>query len=43
MHIPREYIYFAIAFSLAVETLNILARSRRKRLSQIEKTDVEQP
>jgi predicted tellurium resistance membrane protein TerC len=43
MHIPREYIYFAIAFSLSVETLNILAKARRKRLSKIEKTDVEQP
>ena len=42
MHIPREYIYFAIAFSLGVETLNILARSRRKRLSRIDKNDVEQ-
>lgn len=27
-HIPRGYIYFAIAFSLGVETLNILARGR---------------
>jgi predicted tellurium resistance membrane protein TerC len=43
MHIPREYIYFAIAFSLAVETLNILVRSKRQRLSKIDKTDVEQP
>jgi predicted tellurium resistance membrane protein TerC len=43
MHIPREYIYFAIAFSLAVETLNILAKSKRRRLSEIDKTDVEQP
>jgi predicted tellurium resistance membrane protein TerC len=43
MHIPREYIYFAIAFSLAVETLNILAKSKRQRLSKIDKTDVEQP
>ena len=43
MHIPREYIYFAIAFSLAVETLNILVKTRRQRLSKIEKTDVEQP
>src|SRR5688500_18359161 len=43
MHMPREYIYFAIAFSLSVETLNILAKARRKRLSKIEKTDVEQP
>lgn len=29
MHIPRGFIYFAIAFSLAVETLNILVRRRR--------------
>lgn len=32
LHIPREYIYFAIAFSLAVETLNALARARRRRV-----------
>jgi predicted tellurium resistance membrane protein TerC len=31
-HVPKGYIYFAMAFSLAVETLNI--RSRRKRLSK---------
>jgi len=41
MHIPREYIYFAIAFSLAVESLNIFAKSRRSR--KIDKTDIEQP
>lgn len=29
-HIPRGYIYFAIAFSLLVEVLNILARRNRK-------------
>ena len=28
-HIPREYIYFAIAFSLGVEFLNMLVRTRR--------------
>jgi predicted tellurium resistance membrane protein TerC len=28
-HIPRGYIYFAIAFSLAVESFNILARRNR--------------
>ena len=27
-HIPRGYLYFAIAFSLAVELLNIRARDR---------------
>jgi predicted tellurium resistance membrane protein TerC len=30
-HIPRGYIYFAIAFSLAVEVFNILARRNRQR------------
>jgi predicted tellurium resistance membrane protein TerC len=30
-HIPREYIYFAIAFSLFVETLNSASRGRRAR------------
>jgi predicted tellurium resistance membrane protein TerC len=29
-HIPRGYIYFAIAFSVVVETLNLLAARRRK-------------
>jgi len=28
-HIPRGYLYFAIAFSIAVEALNLLARSSR--------------
>jgi len=31
MHIPRPYIYFAIAFSLGVESLNIVAKARRRR------------
>ena len=30
-HIPRGYIYFAIAFALAVEVINILARGNRDR------------
>ena len=29
MHVPKGYIYAAMAFSLAVETLNIRARARR--------------
>jgi len=29
VHIPRGYIYFAMAFSAAVETINILVRQRR--------------
>ncbi len=28
-HIPRAYIYFAILFSIATESLNLVARSRR--------------
>jgi predicted tellurium resistance membrane protein TerC len=28
-HIPRAYIYFAIAFAFAVEVFNILARRNR--------------
>src|SRR3546814_7017612 len=30
-HVPRGYLYFAIAFSLMVETLNLVATRRRKR------------
>jgi predicted tellurium resistance membrane protein TerC len=30
-HIPRSYIYFAIAFSAAVEFFNVLARRNRKK------------
>jgi predicted tellurium resistance membrane protein TerC len=32
LHIPRGYIYFAMAFAAAVETINVLARRRRKKL-----------
>ena len=31
-HIPRGYLYFAIAFSMLVEVLNLAAQRRRKRL-----------
>lgn len=31
MHVPKGYIYFALAFSVAVETLNHWVRRRRKR------------
>lgn len=30
-HVPKGYIYFAMAFSLVVETLNLLKRQRTKR------------
>jgi predicted tellurium resistance membrane protein TerC len=32
-HIPRGYIYFAMAFAAAVEFFNVLARRRRRRVS----------
>jgi predicted tellurium resistance membrane protein TerC len=31
-HIPRGYIYFAMAFAAAVEVVNVLALRRRQRL-----------
>lgn len=37
-HIPRGYLYFAIAFSALVEALNLAAARRRKRL-RAERTD----
>ena len=30
VHVPKGYIYFAMAFSLGVETLNLLSRKRRQ-------------
>ena len=32
MHIPRGYIYFAMAFAAVVETINVLAKKRRAKL-----------
>jgi predicted tellurium resistance membrane protein TerC len=37
-HIPRGYIYFAMAFSAAVEVINVLALSRRRRKAAAAKT-----
>ncbi|MGE0332188.1 MAG: TerC family protein [Ramlibacter sp.] len=34
VHVPKGYIYAAMAFSLAVEALNIRARARRRALQQ---------
>jgi len=31
VHVPRPYVYFAMAFAAAVESLNLLARRRRRR------------
>lgn len=33
-HIPRGYLYFAIAFSMLVEVLNLAAQNRRRRARQ---------
>jgi len=33
LHIPRGYIYFAMAFAAAVEAFNVLARRNRRRKS----------
>ena len=30
IHIPKGYVYFAMAFSLAVEVLNIRARQKKR-------------
>jgi predicted tellurium resistance membrane protein TerC len=41
-HLPREYLYFAIAFSALVEGLNILAKRRRaKRAALAVRQDAE--
>jgi len=34
-HIPRGYIYFAMAYAFTVELLNIKARARRKRAGKV--------
>jgi predicted tellurium resistance membrane protein TerC len=34
MHVPKGYIYSAMAFSLAVEALNIRARRKRAKPQQ---------
>ena len=40
-HVPKGYIYFAMAFSLGVETLNI--RSRKKRQAKATPVDLNEP
>ena len=32
IHIPKGYFYFAMAFSLAVEVLNIRARNKKEKV-----------
>jgi len=33
-HIPKAYLYFAVAFSMGVEMLNLWARKRRVRQAE---------
>ena len=37
MHVPKGYIYFAMAFSVAVEMLNIRMRKKRGKPVQLHK------
>ncbi|KTD17186.1 TerC family protein [Legionella jordanis] len=39
-HIPRGYVYFAMGFSLGVESLNLLRRSRQRRRKRVRDKDV---
>jgi predicted tellurium resistance membrane protein TerC len=34
VHIPRGYIYFAMAFAAAVEFFNVMARRNRRRAAR---------
>jgi predicted tellurium resistance membrane protein TerC len=42
-HIPRGYIYFAIAFSAAVEAFNVLAKRKRKKTLRYGNADLPPP
>lgn len=42
LHIPKGYLYFAIAFSLGVESLNLMAEKRRQKKQEAKKS-VEKP
>jgi predicted tellurium resistance membrane protein TerC len=38
-HIPKGYVYFAMAFSVCVEMLNIRLRKRAKQVVSLHKQD----
>jgi predicted tellurium resistance membrane protein TerC len=42
LHIPKGYIYFAMAFSLVVEMLNLRLRGRGKPVNLYKKPGLEQ-
>ena len=39
VHVPRAYIYFAMAFSLFVEILNLRARAKRRAPVQLRQSE----
>ena len=43
VHVPKGYVYFAMAFSLAVESLNIRMNKRRQLKKQAEGLEPEEP
>ena len=42
-HVPKGYIYFAMAFSVCVEMLNIRMRKRSKKPAQLESAYADDP
>ncbi len=42
-HIPRGYLYFAIAFSILIETLNLLSAQLRKKRRSVAKGGAQHP
>src|SRR5262245_12704053 len=42
-HIPRGYIYFAMAFAGAVEALNVMAKRKRRRPARTRRLDSQAP
>jgi len=40
-HVPKGYIYFAMAFSLTVEVLNLVSRKRRERRRSVQSAEAE--
>ena len=38
-HVPKGYLYFAIAFSVGVEALNLAATKRRRRAASANRSD----
>jgi predicted tellurium resistance membrane protein TerC len=39
LHVPKGYVYFALGFSVAIESLKHWVRARRKRLAAAQGSD----